>query len=521
MGIVVGCASILISCVISVRRNPYFWYDELATSSLVSDSSLGHMLRAVARGAESNPPLFTLVMHGWAAIAGNSALSLRLANALFICGAFAVAWITMRRVYSTGDVALGMCATFFGAQALLEQIAQARFYGLFLLAATVAFALAFIAMRSPVINTRLLVATFAAHTVLVYTHMLGSFFSGAIFAAIVVSDFRARRRRLPLYLAIIGAWLLFMLWLPAVRVQSDIGKPRNWMVLPQRSDFIALIARQTVWLPLVLAFSVFVEALLRRRAAAPVARDMAEGEGDHERMTLLILAVAFIAIVPFIFVFSRVAVPVFLDRYLLPAILGWAVIVAHACRSIRTPHLAAGPGDRKRGILRAMLYAGLALYPIGYAFSLPRASRPAVSVGAGLDSLPVVVEAGHDFWPLEHYSGGPGNRYRFLLDWPLALDSANFPGAVQEYKLLSLYKREGYIGTAVEDGATFLCSEPRFLVVDRPEFKLFEKRVASDSAFTWSTVGDYQDAKVRLVTRRHAGCAATMTNPGPARARAL
>lgn len=500
IGIAVGCASLLLSCILSTMRDPYFWYDEVATLSLVRDPSLAHMVGAIARGAENNPPLYTVLLRGWARLFGNGALPLRLLSALFFCGALAAVWRTLRAVYSTRQVALGIACVFFGVQAVFEQAAQARFYGLFVFVTAIAFAVAVRTMSAPVVRGRDLVVTLIAHTVLVYTHMFGLLFSGAILAAMIVFDARQRRFRLALYAAVVGAWLLWALYAPLLLSGAmSMRGSRSWLARPQRDDLIRLVARQTTWLPLIAAAIAFLE-FFRKPADPGGAVVSRPHEGSGRREATIAAGVALLAVVPLVFIISRIAAPAFLDRYLLPSALGWTVVVAQLLYSTN------GGRGRPRGPrwepeALGALFCLLALYPVAFALAKPSTSRPVVAVADSLASLPIVVESGHDFWPLLYYSPATSDRYRFLLDEGVTRDEANFAGGVQEYGLMTLYSNEGYLRHAVEQRASFECTTPRFLVLDRPEFVLYERRFAANPAFRSAVVGSYDGAPIRLVER--------------------
>ncbi len=501
-GIAIGILAILVSCVVATQRDPYFWYDEVATASLIRDPSLPHMMRAIADGAENNPPLYPLVLRTWSALFGTGALALRSLSALALAGALAVTWRTLRRAYPTHATAMGVAAVFFGTPAILEQLAQARFYGLFLLFASIAFALAVTALERATPTVAMAIATAIAHLLLVYTHTFGSFFSGALLAGMIVVGIRRRDLRWSIYAGIVAAWLLFALWAPVLFGGARVMTGRSWIPLPQRDDLIRVLTRQAFWFPFIAAVAVAIRVVTRQANVED--RPVVElGPIWRARETIVVLGLAMIAVIFGVFVLSRLTVPIFLDRYLLPAALGWTAIVAHVVAATT------GAGERlagARGLAAARVYAGLyvalALYPIAQARSQPPSRRPEVALPTEYAGLPIVVEAGHDFLPVRYYAGADGDRYRFLLDLAVATDAANMAGAAQEHHLMVIYRRAGYLGTSVQDARHFVCTTSRFLVIDRPEFLLFERRVAPDSGVVTRQVTTYEDAPVRLVERR-------------------
>lgn len=498
----IAAVALLVGSLVAHFRVPYFWYDELATWTLVSDPSLTNMVRSIWRGAESNPPLYEIVLWLWGTVAGHGELSLRLFTVLFMTASMTMLWRTLRLGYTEAPTALGIAVVFFGGQVILEQLAQARFYGLFAFCATVAIALAVEVARRREVGAGLLGATLAAHLALVYSHVFGGFFSAAILAALVFDDLRDRRVRSRLYLAIALAWLLFLPWVPAVLEQGALAEGRSWLGKPTRDDLFAVLGRQTLWVPPAIAVVVLASALaVTSGRRAPEASD----DGAGARRALVLIAAAVLAVVPAVFLLSRVVVPIFLDRYLLPSAFGWAVVMAHVASQLARQHEETRSRRQwRQGFVTttsALLFCALAIYPTAFALARPVASRPDVAVGAGLETLPVVVESGHQFWPLRRYAGTSGDRYRFLLDDVVAADSANAPGGAQEQQLMRLYARLGYLGRSVEDASQFLCSQQRFIVVDRPGFTWFERRVRGSDAYRSTTLGAYLDSTVRLVER--------------------
>lgn len=497
IGMAIAAVTLLAGSLVAHFRVPYFWYDELATWTMVSDPSLPDMLRAIHQGTESNPPLYQLLLWLWSTVAGQGELSLRLPSALCMIAAMLVLWAALRHAYGIAPTALGIGVVFFGGQVILEQLSQARFYGMFALCVAIAIALAVRVAHRQEISRGLLAATLGAHVALVYSHVFGSFFSAAILVALMLADLRLGRTRVALYASIVGAWVLFLPWVPAILEQRTLAEGRSWLAPPTRDDLFAVVGRQTLWLPLAMAVGVLAAALRRDQRDVEL---IEARSGDSVRLTLVLLAVCLLAVLPAIFVLSRLVVPIFLDRYLLPSAFGWSVVVAHITWRLSFD-IADGRRGRWSALASGLLFCTLATYPVVFALARPRATRPDLAVEAAHAALPVVVESGHQFWPLRHYGRRGGDRFRFLLDDEIAADPDNAAGALQEQKLMRLYADLGYLGASVEDGGQFLCAHTRFLVVDRPGFTWFERRVRDSTTYRWRTVGDHLDSVIQLVER--------------------
>ncbi len=508
IGASIGAAVMIATTLIAHAVNPFFWYDELATLSLVADRSMAHMVRAIANGAENNPPLYELLMRAWSAAFGTNELSLRLVTGLFAGAALVVLWFLLRRHYTTRATAAGIAVAFFGSEPLLDQLNFARFYGLFIFAVAIVLLVADSANRNERTGRRLLVATFFANLLLVFSHAFGGFYSAAILGALILADLLEHRFRPALYGSAVGAWLVFTMWVPAVISQGQMNQPRSWLVSPTRGDLYALLHRQTLWLPLAAIVLAVSQAVWRNRQ---VEREQTAADTEARyRTPLVLMGVALICLVPANFLLAKLSLPVFLDRYLLPSILGWGIIVAQmvngSSSSAASRHGVVVGRHTPVGIVWAVFFGLLAAYPLIYAARKPRVERPALVVTDELRGLPVVVESAFDFWQMAHYADRGAQPYRYLLDWTLALDGANAKSAVQEYKLIDLYATERYILTGVVHPADFLCATSRFLVIDSPAYIWFERRIASDSSYQWGTVGAYHGMPVRLVSKKRPNC---------------
>ncbi|HEX2780671.1 MAG TPA: hypothetical protein VHM30_14295, partial [Gemmatimonadaceae bacterium] len=215
--------------------------------------------------------------------------------------------------------------------------------------------------------------------------------------------------------------------------------------------------------------------------------------------------VALIAVIPAVFVLSRLTTPVFLDRYLIPAALGWVALVSGVAQgSVRRAD--GGRGRWLTGVLYAATFAVIACFPPLQAMAGVRSPAPDIVVSGELAELPIVIEDAHEFWPLEYYATRARGRFHYLIDWESARDERAARGAEQQAILMDLYRREGYLEGAVTDAAGFLCANRRFLVVDRPEFPLFERRIAPQQGYRVRGVGTYRDATIRLVERQGPTC---------------
>lgn len=188
------------------------------------------------------------------------------------------------------------------------------------------------------------------------------------------------------------------------------------------------------------------------------------------------VGIAVVAVAPLVFVESLVGIPVFVDRYVLPSALGWPLLVAAGLRRYSQPG---------RLHPRAAAVGLLAFVTLGASALVTAANRESArleipSPSPGMDGAPIVVESAMDLLPLVVYDAERA-RYRFPLDWPLALDATSAPSSVQEYKLMALFARAGYLAEIAVDSRRLLCETPKFSVLESGPHRWLEQRVLADA----------------------------------------
>ena len=155
------------------------------------------------------------------------------------CAALLVTWRTLRRFYGTWATAFGVL-TFWGVSGLvLDENANARFYGLFLLAVALALNIYARLIVQPAPKLRLLVLSFLSQSALVLAHVLGVIYGGLLLLGLILSDAARRRFRPRIYLFHAAGWLALLVWLPSIRASMAVGKPHGWIGMPQVKDLFA------------------------------------------------------------------------------------------------------------------------------------------------------------------------------------------------------------------------------------------------------------------------------------------
>jgi hypothetical protein len=501
--------------------------DEIFTWKEASDRSLWHLYWAIQHGADGGQPLFYTTVWVWVKTFGGSVLSLRLYSCAAMCGALLVTWRCIRRVYGLRATAFGVLWMWGSAGLLLDQNAEGRFYGLYMLAvAVVVDAYLRLAARSEATRSLLLYSLFA-QAALVLSHVLGLFYSGIILLTLVLFDALAGRFRIKVYLFHAAGWLALLVWAPAIRASMAAGKPHGWIPVPSLSRFfdsyffwdylpwLSVIqshapgfffqicrqgVRAAILLPIAVVLFYTAGKLLRaERPFLPTAED-----------ALLLVAFALLSMPIVLFVVSHLLTPVFVARYLLPSGIGVSIVLAAFASRLSSyvPDFLR-PAQRLASMLIVLF---LVTCPVSSALLRgPAADNPRFLDVERLDRMvppdaAVVIGWQQDFDKIMRYSGKPGAHYYFLLDWPAAL--AGPPAYVLDYHLLHAYRDAGYYSPKIQDGHAFLCSHSDFLVLDthvlvpmEQEPTWFDFAIRNNPQFAWKNIDslDASDVKRELI----------------------
>jgi hypothetical protein len=396
---------------------------------------------------------------------------------------------------------------------VLDQNAEARFYGLFLL--TVALALNIYAQLNlePAPKLRLLLLSLLSQAALVCSHVLGIIYGGLILVGLILSDALRRRFRPRIYLFHAAGWLVLLVWLPSIRASMAVGKPHGWIGKPQlrylfpaylfapfeqwflllerhagdaRWKMVHHIAEFSMLIPLAVILLLGLRRLL-----------MAEQRTSPDQRTALLLAGYLLLSAPVIlFVLSYLITPIFVARYMLPSGIGLAIVLADfadtcGSDSRTSPRLAWAGVAMLLAILPALSSLVMPSLPSSWQFLDVQRLEHTVPANTA-----VVTDWEDDFAKLMRYSTGLQAHYYFLLDWPAAL--AGPKPAVTYYHLLSSNRDAGYYPGSIQNSNAFLCSHTDFLVLDThligqdadgPTW--FDQRIRKTPGFSWRMLDSF------------------------------
>ena len=477
---------IFLVCCVWVNGKKPFWTDEVVCVYLIQDHSFGHMLHALAGGADVVPPLYYLSAWSWARVAGVSQLSLRLHSWLWMSIAFALTWAVLRRRYGYWPASVGCAAAFCLSRLVLYHNSETRFYAFFL--GVVAFGVWVFDRVHESDRLRLgqMALIAVAHACLVYTHVFGVLYSGCILLAWIMADAWQRRWRPSVYASVMIGWLTYLPWLPVFRRQTGIFQYSSWIPTPTVTDLLEAFAHK-VNLPLALIFIGGFVLLTQRQRAGRTLRPQTSAQE-----ALFLLSVIFIVLVPLaLWIFSRMSRSVFWDRYMIGSTIGWAIILSFLCEQLglsatEDGESAAGAEVAGRSecgqIGPCLLLAFFLAFPVFHALMHPRIPRPdAERLPAGLDGLPIALQTPHAFLPRMYYLG-TNNNYYYVLDWEASIDPQSKPGAnVNDQTINGL--RRFYPLEHVVSSPDFLSRHPRFLYFDQHENAWFDLRVRQSGQY--------------------------------------
>lgn len=376
-----GCLALLGGALL--LRRPSLWYDELFTAQ-VAPLPLGRIASAVLSGEGTasylrdippsyNAPYYAVV-HGWLAVTGLPPGELALRSLSLVTGVLAVAVLARTVARLAGcraGVATGLLAA--GNPLVLEYSVEARGYGLAMLAtACTALGLA------RWLDGRSLWPYAAGATAAGLAH----WFALPVVAGLVLAALLLRRRAaLPLLGVTVLAALPTLALVGLAFSQDTAGTTTGW--IRDTGGAVPWLSLQA-WgggsLLLVLAtLAAAGTALLRARTAA-------------------VVGVCWVAVPLLLVMLAELLRPVFVPRYLLPALLGLAVLAG------------VGLAGRRHGGWLVAGLAGLSLVTAAPLLDRPprEDARGAVEALAAVHGAgqPVVAVDRRAALALEHYARG-------------------------------------------------------------------------------------------------------------------
>jgi mannosyltransferase len=414
------------------------WFDEIFTYHIAAQPTVAALVDALGP-MDPSPPLHYLLVRAAHGLLGASELATRLPALLAFLATSGLVWaLVAPRAGPLVALAAVACLPLTKAY---DYAYEARPYSL-LLACAAAALLGWQAAAAGERRRAGLLGLFASLAIACYAH----FYAFLVFIPIAVGEAvrTATRRRvdLPVWAAMIGAGIVALPLLPLLRECMTV-KPSFWA-----SPSLRMLG-MTLWLywPLAslgLLGLVASGVTARWPRAEPGTRAARPSLPAHE-----VAAAATLALLPVVaFVTALVLTNAFLDRYVLPAVLGGILLLAYATRWIPA---------RREAVAAALLVVICGLGAARAGLHLRRAlvaEVPAPTLPAE-DRLPVVVTSPLTFAQIAHYAPGARDRLVFLLT------DVSDPGSSVDQSVLGL---GALLSLRVENAARFLRAHDRFWV---------------------------------------------------------
>ena len=497
---------------------------------LLDDPSFYHMMIALSDTINNSPPLYFVLGWVWAKIFSSSELSLRIFSCLGFGAGCVTLWITLRRTYDFWSATLSTAAVFGFSTYILYQVAEARFYGLMLFTCSLGLLHFDVLCKKDDTSKSVMLSTILVHAAMIQTHLFGFLYSGAILLALIIRDKYFSSLRPKIYMAVLIGWSTFLPWIGPFLNQYELARPRGWIPPPKLHYLIESVSLSQPFLNILLVLSGFLllanlAKLVRYRSTLrfSTSESVKWTQTTRAELPLFVLALGFLAVPVFAWVYSHTIEPIYVGRYMIPAQLSLAILLAALFSRILfllnqflKTRLGSWKGFRTIHILQNLSLTTLFFYllygPITYAAQYPQEPLPGTGDGKfGYTDLPIAMEFSHPFIKRLHYSP-ERHRYYFILDWELAekIDSGLFPPG--EYKNMSALKRNypEVFQNHVIQGQQFLEKFKRFLVVnvDRCTFenmichRWFEVRIKKDPRYQWRQLGRLSFMSLILVERK-------------------
>jgi hypothetical protein len=524
--LVCGVSALIVGGLIYTTRR-VMWIDEVLAFTIVSERTWSS-LWTEAQDIIGSVPLYYVLGHLWGTVFGFSEFSIRLMTMAFMVASMLLLWLKLRQYYSSLAAAIGVLSGYCLSSLILYQNVEIRFYGVHVFLGTVMlWVYDWIARPQAAGGKRsdwalqylALAATSYAWGML---HLYGLVFSAVALVALCIADLLQRRFRPVLYSAAPLAWVAFYLsWHTQLHQQSAVLRLHGWfMARPNIMDLFLMASAyiHPVYLALLLMF--IVAALLElgtmgRLSGGAPAVDVPETVGEQSgRGRLVVFGLAYSLVPIFVWVLCQVISPAYIPRYMIPVVIGYAVLFAHLAERMIVAKLplpgasdALLSGRWRRGLIAGYL-AVLMFVPIGQAVvNRPMGVPGHDDASAGYANLPVVFEHAHDFVPRAFYTGA-GNRFYYVLDAEIAVDKLNSGHAANDYVILeNLAKYHSDIYHVVQVGE-FLRAHDEFLVfhrIDNPGYRWLELRLMNRPEYEVKQVAEIDQCAVYHVKRMALG----------------
>ena len=230
---------------------------------------------------------------------------------------------------------------------------------------------------------------------------------------------------------------------------------------------------------------------------------------------ILLLCAVLLSVPLLIFLLSQRGQSVFVDRYLLPVVIGMCFLICQLLSWLVVDSSAGAEPISIRTKIQRFLWFGsftttavIALLLFPSYWQLPAPDKNAALLPLLPENVPIVVEAVDLFDQLLAYHRQPRRDFVYLLDWENVTSPSSPRGEVSGYHEMENWRKVGYFSGSIQYSEVFLSRARTFVVIDDPGLFFFERRILHNPAFTVEPLGTFRGAKdsgklqIWLVCRR-------------------
>lgn len=500
----------LLCALLIINSKKLYWFDEAYTAKVLSSGSFSTVWNVITDDYDVVPPFYYFVGFAWTRIAGTSDLSLRLFTSLGIMVSLAVVWFMLRRTYGMWPSSAGAFGVLLLSYQVLRQNAEARFYGLYM--ALVALALfsydEFARQERP--SAWLYFATAVLHGALVTTHTGGFFYSGVILLSLLITDWRAGRFRLKAYLPIVMGWMVFVPWLSVFLRQIRGVRDYTWILPPTLTDLFVtyLVGLSIAIVPVLVLLLLLLWTILQRVKNEDRANQHVPAKVQLPGYHLLVVALFFAAMPLIFWIVSNTLVSFYVERYMLPSLLGYSILLTMICYRLKWFTSVEGTSVGPKALSTTVDIAIIVLVAVSIisplASALVRGTDPLPDELIGPydhSDLPIVVEDPLSYLSQIRYASHP-ERYVYVADHEAVYDGrSKINDRAVEALLLGLQRH--YPDLNIVSTSDFLATQDRFLVLDWNESSWAELRVKENENYHSTVLNPGTTEPLVLLVVRH------------------
>ena len=457
-----------------------FWSDEIMGWLVLRQDTWSNLIHTWWAGIDSSGIFFYLFGRPWLALFGASELSIRLFSGFGMAIAFVLTWLTARRYIRVEIVAAVLPIVFFLNRTALWQLANGRTYGVMMTAIALnSYAMIRTSPEDPASGGGWTLAlTSLASVLLVGSHILGILYWGVFLAGFLVRDLWFRVFRPRLYLTQLSGLAILLLSWRNIASTAALGKPTFWTPRPTIRDLQLAVgdySLKTLDLLLVALLAFAVTILVVRW------RGRRESVLLRSRASFYCLLGVFPALILVMFVVSRVTTSIFFDRYLLPILIGDALLICEFASRVAIMARLRRPAVVALACLAGLAFVGIYRDDLRFAAHYPQTDYTPSLLAKLPPGEPIVLTDDGAFVEMVFYHN-KDRQFLNPIDWAIQLDPDFGPGGASGLHEMENWKATGLYADHIQPTQQILQGNRRFLVVSDPDHTLWFRRYIAMNA---------------------------------------